>query len=126
MTPWEKDPDFVWPVLDQPQYRVPDQVPETMPDGLRIRELVQRARVWWDRIGRHMVRQQVPALNPEQGGVPSGILRCLEFEHLTREEAVTVCRTWYRGVHRAMEEAREEFKLDPLKGPGFSFERVLQ
>jgi hypothetical protein len=63
-----------------------------LPSGISAREAVQTARAWWNRDGRHVVRNPFWR-DPDQGGIPSGIARGLEFELLTRAEQLKVVKT---------------------------------
>jgi hypothetical protein len=136
MTPWDKDPAFVWPLLEAPErprstYEG-DLGEERMPAplgmrGPKVSETVRWARAWWDKQGRHLVRGELP-LNPEQGGIPSGILRGVQFHKLTRDECLQVVRTYYKQVfvplqmfERDPDKAR--FILDPQAGPAISAPR---
>lgn len=136
MTPWDKDPAFVWPLLEQPErprstYEG-DISSERMPApagmlGPKVGDAVRWARTWWDRQARHMVRGELP-LMPEQGGVPSGILRGLQFHRLTRDECLQVVRTYYKQVFVPLEMFERDpdkaaFVLDPLNGPAITAPR---
>ena len=64
-----------------------------LPSGLKLKEAVARARLWWDREGRHVARN--PEFKDPDVGAPSGIMRGLPFDELTREEAAAVIETWH-------------------------------
>lgn len=63
-----------------------------LPSGLTWRDGVRLAADWWDRTGRHLARN--PEFRDADVGFPSGLLRGLEWEHLTGEERLTLVRTW--------------------------------
>lgn len=63
-----------------------------LPSGISAREAVTTARAWWNRDGRHVVRNPFWQ-DPDQGGIPSGIARGLEFDLLTRAEQLKLVKT---------------------------------
>lgn len=64
-----------------------------LPSGLKLKEAVERARQWWDREGRHVARN--PEFRDPDIGAPSGIMRGLTFDELSREEAAAVIEAWH-------------------------------
>ena len=68
----------------------PDLVLES---GLTLREAATRAQKWWDTEGRHQFRN--PEFRDPDVGLPSGILRGLPFDELSREELAAVIEHWH-------------------------------
>jgi len=62
--------------------------------GMKLREVILQSRLWWDREGRHVVRN--PVWHDPDLGFASGITRGLLFEHLTREEQAAVISQYHR------------------------------
>jgi hypothetical protein len=78
-------------MVREPSFRLAD--PDArLPSGISAREAVLSARAWWNRDGRHVVRNPFWQ-DPDQGGIPSGIARGLEFDLLSREEQLKVVKT---------------------------------
>lgn len=92
-----------WDVMDKPvievakhDFRNDEYLPGIgVAAGMKPMEALKSARRWWDKLGRHLILTQ---MQPEHAGVPSGILRGLEFDQLTKDEAITVCEAWYKAV----------------------------
>lgn len=80
--------------------------------GMKVSEAVQRASVWWDKIGRHGIKasnfnvaliQKVhsqgkgPLLKrtDREQDLPSGILRGLPWDELSREEQKEIVKAWH-------------------------------
>jgi hypothetical protein len=63
-----------------------------MPSGLTFKEAAFHARNWWDRRGRFLIRN--PEFNDPELGLPSGILRGLPFDQLTRREIGRLVEVW--------------------------------
>lgn len=61
--------------------------------GLTAAEAVSRAREWWDRTGRHIIRN--PEFRDPDVGFKSGILRGLPFDELERDEKLSVVKAWH-------------------------------
>ena len=94
--------------------------------GVKVRDAIRLSRIWWDGIGRRLVRYELGDLNPEQGGVPGGIVRGLPSDHLTREEAERVVYIWNEQIcipYMAGKDDQAAFVLDPVFKGGHT-ERV--
>lgn len=65
----------------------------TLGKGLTPTEAVQRARAWWNLIGRWGMPDA--QLRPSDRVVGSRILNGLHFDDLLREDALQVIRLWY-------------------------------
>jgi hypothetical protein len=60
--------------------------------GLPVREAVALAACWWQDIGRQLAN---PELKDPDLGVPSGIMRGLPWDELTRDERLRVVKAWH-------------------------------
>lgn len=58
---------------------------------------------WWDRTGRHLIRN--PEFRDPDIGFPSGITRGLEWEHLGRRERSQVVQMHHHHFVRERQEA---------------------
>lgn len=61
--------------------------------GHTLAEVRDRAATWWDRRGRHVVKN--PEFRNPDIGFPSGITRGLPWENLTGDERIKVAREFY-------------------------------
>ena len=75
--------------------------------GVSWTEVADRAIRWWDRTGRHVSRN--PEFKDPDVGFASGITRGLEFQYLSRDEALRVVRAYEQ------ETVRPEFR-DEITG----------
>jgi len=63
--------------------------------GISVRDAIRMAEQWWDKVGRVLVKGDLAGtLNPEQGGIGSGIMRGLAWGRLSRDECEQVIRTF--------------------------------
>lgn len=63
-----------------------------MPSGLTWMEAARHARLWWNGKGRFLLGN--PEFKDPDLGIPSGILRGLPFEQLTRAEIGRLVACW--------------------------------
>lgn len=66
---------------------------ERLSSGMKAREAIERAALWWDRTGRHMTAKV--GENDLVMRQVSGILRGEVFDRLRREDQLRVVRVWH-------------------------------
>ena len=67
--------------------------PERFDTGMHVQEAISKAAVWWERQGRHVVRN--PEFEDPDVGFDSGITRGLPWESLDRREQTSIVRIWH-------------------------------
>jgi len=65
---------------------------QVFPNGLTLEEGYERARLWWETVGRELVRKLAADDTPEDKG---GMMNGVPFDMLTVEEAHKVVSVWY-------------------------------
>lgn len=97
--------------------------------GLKFDDAVNLARNWYNR-HRFTIATILAKDDVEFGGVPSGIMRQLEFDQLTRDEGLAVIETWYVNVAvptlLKTEQAPDKWVLDELAHLGGHTEQQEQ
>lgn len=96
------------PVLDDP--RLTHDSDLRLRSGMKAREAVDRAAIWWERRGRNEMRLArlignpgAAAFNPNptseaeaMNSFPSGILKAHAWVDLSRDEKLRVVKIWHR------------------------------
>lgn len=93
--------------------------------GVSLREAILTARTWWDREGRHVVRNPFWR-DPDNYGLPSGITRGLPFDELTREEQAKVVRVHHDDKLLPMMVAPDPIQVAVDKANAIYRERVAK
>jgi hypothetical protein len=71
-----------------------------LPSGMTVRAAVRGAAFWWDKTGRHLARN--PEFKDPDRGFPSGILRGLPWDNLSRVEQVKIFCAWHDNFAQAL------------------------
>lgn len=105
----------------------PDGVPGK---GLRLREAVPLAELWWERVARFQMPDH--GKDPHQQIVKSGIMMGLPWDNLDKQEKLRVLAQWYAhvGVHTILEQRQapgdvKPDRLDKIKKKGTEMFKVL-
>ena len=98
------------PILDRPG--ITHDSDERLSSGIKVKDAVTAAALWWERKGRKAMRQSRlkgnpghDAFNPKPGDdkealnwFPSGIMAAEPWDRLSRDEKLRVVKVWHQRV----------------------------
>lgn len=74
--------------------------------GMSAKEAMERARIWWQKTGRRLMRETAEhqlshnagfaSENPDDPNyLPSGVINGVEWDQLTKREMLTIIKHWH-------------------------------